>query len=255
MNDRVKDDQALDQTISPDRMMTYKVVNERKLQLHCFDVSSQHPKPFVVFYFGGGWMNGNPTQFYPFSKALNQIGIQCYCAEYRIESMDQTAPNVCVEDAFSAWQFLIEQHKNEGLDLSKSISSGGSAGGHLAALLGCSSGYENAPSRPNAMILYNPVYDNSSDGYGYERVKEWFPKISPLHNVDAKTPENIVFLGSEDDLIPVSTAKDFQQQCQQHGVKSELFIYPNEGHGFFNQGRYSYDDVLEKTISFVKRIL
>ena len=45
------------------------------------------------------------------------------------------------------------------------------------------------------MVLFNPVYDNSEKGYGYSRVKDYWRKISPMHNITKDIPPTIVFLG------------------------------------------------------------
>ena len=43
----------------------------------------------------------------------------------------------------------------------------------------------------------------------------------------------IVFLGSEDKLIPVETAKKFDADLKAAGVQSEVWIYEGQPHGFF----------------------
>ena len=113
-------------------------------------------------------------------------------------------------------------------------------------------------SRPNALLLFNPVYDNGPDGgWAHDRVKDFWKDISPAHNIDAETPPAIVFLGEKDPLIPVSTAKRFQKKMQDAGVKSELHTYPGQPHGFFNQrkgGDKIFLDTLRKTDAFLVSI-
>ena len=36
---------------------------------------------------------------------------------------------------------------------------------------------------PNALVLFNPVYDNGPDGYGHDRVCQVWETFSPLHNI------------------------------------------------------------------------
>ena len=47
----------------------------------------------------------------------------------------------------------------------------------------------SAPNRP-ALALFNPVYDNGPDGYGYSRVKDYWKKISPAHLLTEDVPAN-----------------------------------------------------------------
>ena len=92
-------------------------------------------------------------------------------------------------------------------------------------------------STPNALVLFNPVYDSGPEGYGHDRAKQWFPAISPAHNIRDGIPPAIVFLGTKDSLIPVATAKQFQAKTKAVGSRSELMLFEGQPHGFFNHGR------------------
>ena len=109
-------------------------------------------------------------------------------------------------------------------------------------------------SKPVALLLFNPVYDNGPEnGYGHARIKEWFPAISPAHNITKDDPPAIVFLGSKDKLIPVSVAEKFRDTMKEAGIKSELHIYEGAAHGFFNLGKKpdKFSDTLYKTDAFL----
>jgi len=77
---------------------------------------------------------------------------------------------------------------------------------------------------------------------------------SPAHNISKDDPPSIVFLGENDSLVPVSTAKRFQQRSQEKGIRSDLHTYPDQPHGFFNvgvaDGKY-FRDTLDKSIEFL----
>lgn len=109
-------------------------------------------------------------------------------------------------------------------------------------------------SKANALLLlFNPVYDNEPEGYGHERAKEWFPAISPAHNISKDDPPTIVFFGSKDALVPVSTAKKFDVDLKAVGVKSEVWIYEGQPHGFFNESKSpaSFMDTVLKMDAFL----
>jgi len=92
-------------------------------------------------------------------------------------------------------------------------------------------------SKPNALLLFNPVYDNGPNGYGYSRVRERYKEISPLHNLRKGAPPTIVFLGDRDSLIPVKTAEDYKAKMEAVGARCDLHVYAGQKHGFFNQRR------------------
>ena len=107
-------------------------------------------------------------------------------------------------------------------------------------------------SKPNALLLFNPVYDNGPDGYGYDRVKEYYKEISPLHNIRQGAPPTIVFLGTEDRLIPVSTAHHFQKRMDQADAQCIHHFYDGEPHGFFNYNKKeNFVDTVTKMDQFL----
>ena len=234
-----------DEGAKPSRRITYKKVGDMELQLHVFDPPPKAKKPMgaIVFFFGGGWNGGSPTQFYHQSKYLSQHGLLAISAEYRTKKKGGVQPSECVKDGKAAIRYLRKHAKELGVDPNRIASGGGSAGGHVAAATGTVKGFEHkdedmsVSSRPNAMVLFNPVYDNSKNGYGYERVKDYWKEFSPLHNIDKDTPPAIVFFGSAEKLVKIPVMKEFKAKMESLGIKSELTIYDGPGHGFFNYGR------------------
>ena len=217
--------------------------------------------PAIIFFFGGGWRGGKITQFAPQARHFAQRGMIAVLADYRVESRHGTTPFDAVEDAKSAIRFLRQHAARLGIDPERIVGSGGSAGGHLAAAAAMVDGLE-APgepqrisARPNALVLYNPVFDNGPEGYGYDRVggASRFRDISPLHNIRPGAPPTIVFLGTEDALIPVETAKSYCQKMEKVGSRCELMLYEDQGHGFFNLGRSQ--EHYRKTLEAADRFL
>lgn len=52
----------------PDEMIAYKTVGDVVLKLHVFrpeDHAATDKRSCIVFFFGGGWNSGSPSQFYP----------------------------------------------------------------------------------------------------------------------------------------------------------------------------------------------
>ncbi|MBD3854742.1 MAG: glycoside hydrolase N-terminal domain-containing protein, partial [Acidobacteria bacterium] len=107
-------------------------------------------------------------------------------------------------------------------------------------------------SRPNALVLFNPVFDNGPNGYGHSRVKEYWKEISPLHNIGEDTPPTVVFLGTEDDLVPVKTAENYKALMESYGVRCDLHLYPGQPHGFFN---FNKPENYARTVSETDRFL
>jgi len=228
------------------REIVYKKASGIDLKLHVFEPEKKPDKPVaaIVFFFGGGWVGGTPSQFFRQSAYLASRGMVAISAEYRTKGRGKATPYQCVEDGKSAVRYLRAHAKKLGIDPKRIAAGGGSAGGHVAAAAGTTTAFEaegedlKISSRPNALVLFNPVYDNSPKGYGHSRVKARWKEISPMHNITKDTPPTIVFLGDKDKLIPVKTALDFQARMAKCGVRSELHVYKNKPHGFFNAPDY-----------------
>jgi acetyl esterase/lipase len=149
-------------------------------------------------------------------------------------------------------RYLRVQAARLGIDPGRLAAGGGSAGGHVAAATGMIDGLEEpaeataVSSKPNALALFNPVYNNGpEDGWGHDRVIDYWQEISPAHNITGDDPPAIVFLGTEDNLIPVAVAEKFDADMKAAGLKSELHLYQGQGHGFFNESKGGSDNFLD----------
>lgn len=227
----------------PDSTVVYKTLPDAELRLDVFypaDFDANSLRPAVVFFFGGGWINGDPRQFYTQAKYLTRRGLVAVCADYRTESSHSVQPFECVEDAKSAMRYVRSHAAELGIDSNRLAAAGGSAGGHLAAATAVVTAF-NSPEDdlsvspvPDLLILFNPACDNSEEGYGYDRVSEYWEEFSPMEHLDGEVPPTIIFLGSLDGVFPPERAQLYKERMEASGNLCELLIYENQRHGFFN---------------------
>jgi len=240
----------------------YKQVGDTKLFLHVYSPKghkSSASQPAIVFFFGGGWNGGTPKQFEPHCNHLASQGMVAITAEYRVKSRNKTTPFECVKDGKSAIRWVRENADKLGVDPSRVAAGGGSAGGHVAAATGNCPGLEEngenlkISSKPDALVLFNPVYDNSSKGFGHDRVKPRWKEISPMHNISKGAPPTIVFLGTKDKLIPVDTGQEYDRRMKAVGSQSKLHLYKDATHGFFNKAKKGdhYPDTIAQMDKFL----
>ena len=241
--------------------LLYKQVDSTSLYLYMdypphFDDSKIYPA--IVFFFGGGWIGGTPEHFTPQARYFSQRGMICFRVDYRVQSRHSTTPFESLKDAKSAMRFVRAHAGDLAVDPDRIVASGGSAGGHLAAATALVDGFNEEGEDttisclPNALVLFNPVIDNGPGGYGYERLGDAYRFFSPLHNLKRGAPPTILFLGTEDDLIPVETAKYYKTVMEKVGSRCELFLYEGGKHGFFN---YRNFDNYQKTVNEANRFL
>jgi acetyl esterase/lipase len=249
---------------SAQAQILYKKIDTTQLFLTVYPSSikeSTNISPAMVFFFGGGWNSGTVKQFEPQAIYFSQRGVTCILVDYRVKEKHKTTPFESLKDAKSAIRY-IRTHANElQIDPSKIIASGGSAGGHLAAATALIADYNESTDNtsisciPNALVLFNPVFDNGPGGYGYERIRDAYKRFSPLHNITNGAPPTIVFLGEKDHLVPVETAKYYKTVMEKVKSRCDLFLYEGQEHGFFNYKNLEYyKKTVAETDTFLQSI-
>ncbi len=241
----------------------YKTVDGYDLKMNILypkDFKKGKRYPAVVFFFGGGWHGGDVHQFEQQCRYFASKGMVAMAANYRVKSRNNTTPFDAVEDAKSAVRW-IREHANElGVKKNQIVVAGGSAGGHIAACTGIISGFEapgenlSVSSKPNALVLFNPVINTMPNGYGNKKIGENAQAISPAHHVVSKLPPTLIFHGTEDKTVPYENIVDFQNKMEQEGNICYVVPFEGQGHGFFNYGKSDnlyYEITVEKMESFL----
>ncbi len=223
----------------------YKRIDGRSLKLFIDkppNWKSADRWPAMVFYFGGAWVGGSSGQFLKQSQYLATRGMVGIRVEYRtIPKGNPGPPTMCCADAKSALRYVRAHAAELGIDPQRIATAGGSAGGHLAAFTALVPGLDDPQDdltvscKPNALVLFNPVFNNGPGQWGYGRVGDRYREFSPAHNITPDAPPTVVFLGDRDKLIPVSVLRDFEARIKQAGVRCDTHVYHGAGHGFFNR--------------------
>lgn len=240
----------------------YKNVDgiELKMIMYKPTVSQNVKLPAIVFFFGGGWVGGDPSQFRLQAEYMATRGIIAFCADYRTKSRHSTSPFESVMDAKSAIRYLKIHGDKLGIDIHKIVASGGSAGGHLAA---CTAVIENVneitddvsvSSVPMLLVLFNPVVDTGKKGYGQEKLAGREFELSPVHHITSRVPETLIMHGKDDTIVPYENIHRFNYLMKQQGNKCTLEGYKKQGHGFFNYNRSPkyFKKTLTRTESFLE---
>ena len=241
------------QQIKPEKIL-YKSINEGELNLFIykpskFDIKKKYS--CIVFFHGGGWNSGNPEQFQRQSRYFASRGMVAVSVEYRIRNKHGTSPIQAMEDAKSAIRFIRSNARLLSIDPSKIAAAGGSAGGHLAAVAGNIDLFDNSDedltisSKPNLLILYNPVIDFGT------RKWRWIDNpsdASPIHNISKGSPPTIILTGTNDKIVPVESIMNYKKIMESVGSRCDVILYEDAEHAFFNQGQDFIDTLYESDI-------
>ncbi len=252
----------------PDEIIIFKETPQRDLTLHIFypdNYSEGKDFPVIISFFGGGWVAGDPQQFYGQSDYFASIGMVAISADYRLIGTDGTTPFECVMDGKSAVRWVRENCEMLKIDPNKVVTAGGSAGGHVAV---CTAVIEECEddtnliisSVPNATVLYNPVLNTTKEGYGAEKLVGRETELSPVHNVREGLPPTLVMHGTQDTTVPFQNAVEFVEKMQEYGNNCMLMPAFGENHGFFNGtfrptfGMRNYQRCMEASAEFLSNI-
>lgn len=252
----------------------YKTVNDVELNAWIFQPKPTDKKanrPAAVFFFGGGWRSGSPTQFVPHCQYLAERGMVGIVVDYRVSSRHNVKMTACVADAKSAIRWVRQNADRLGIDPERIVAGGGSAGGHLAAATALLTDFDDPADnkkvscQPNAMLLFNPAlvlapvdgqqFFDEAKVARFKQASGADPeKISPYHSVSANVPPTIIFHGKADTTVPYATADLFANRMKQYGNRCVMVGYEGQGHGFFNAKR-SGDVYYRKTVAEMDKFL
>ena len=246
----------------------YKSIDNIDLNLYVyrpknFDISKIYNS--IVFFHGGAWNTQNIKQFQKQSIYFASRGMIAFIVEYRVTSIHDSTPFQSVEDAKSAIRYIRSNSKSLSLNPEKIAVSGGSAGGHLAAASANISKYDNTnenlmiSSKPNLLILFNPILDTTPDAWGYgsfmrrvgNKITDNPYEISPIHHISKKTPPTIILTGTNDNLVPVIKINEYKNIMTANNVRCDVVFYKDAEHGFFNRGE-DFMDTVYKSDLFLK---
>lgn len=242
------------------RREVFKIIGNDTLYAYIFEPENHHvsaKKPAIVFFHGGGWRRGVSSQFDKQGKYLASREMVVIQADYRVMMRDSITPFECVMDGKAAIRWVRENAIRLGINPEMIAAGGGSAGGHIAAACAHIPGLEHADenynisSLPNALVLFNPVFDNGPNGYRYDLFGAGYKKISPVHNVKKGDPPALVMLGDSDTNVSVVSANFYKQQMDSVGSRCDIKIYPGQKHGFFNKAEEMYTQTLFDTDKFL----
>jgi len=216
-------------------------------------------QPTLIFYHGGGWIGGTKEASFMSIMPWLEMGWNVVNVEYR---MARVAPAPAgVEDALCALRFVVAQAKTYGVDTSRIVVSGESAGGHLALAAGmipASAGFtsvcagggftssDSAVPKVAAIINWYGITD-LNDMLAGPNVRsyavQWLgssagrsdvaKSVSPLTYVRAGLPPILSIQGDADPIVPYSQNVRLRDALTKAGVTNELFTVPGGGHGNF----------------------
>lgn len=255
--------QKLQEQITSICNITYKSVNGQELQLDVFVPSkklgeepwynlTENPTPTLVYYHGGGWVEGD--RFSRFLEVLPYLekGWSVVNVDYRLL---QEAPLLeGIHDCLDALNWVHDHAHQYNFDLTKVYVSGESAGGHLALLTGMMDeksletlfeserrvqvagiiNWFGISDVAKAIDFWNSQeYEQMINQESGEDLNAFHRHISPMAYVSKMVPPVISIHGDADINVPVNQSKTLHEMLDEYGVRNKLIIIPGKKHGGF----------------------
>lgn len=206
-------------------------------------------RPGVVFIHGGGWQNLHPFLHIRHANALAARGYVTATISYRL--FPEGTVEDAVADAKCAVRWMRANAERTGLDASRLAVAGGSAGGHLAAMIATTpgrfegtGGHGDESSAAHAAVLWYPVTDllvpgATFEGFeagvrtvsGTDDVSE-LRRLSPVSQVTPATPPTLTLAGDQDELTAPVMLRQYHVELDRHGVENELRLFEGKAHAW-----------------------
>lgn len=218
-------------------------------------ISGPGPFPLIIWLHGGGWRQGDRKDYHSGVRGFAKLGWAGATVQYRFAPKHKFPAQI--DDVRMALAFLRAHAKEYNLDPERIAVTGGSAGGHLALLLGLAPDKDGqfAPGI-RAVVSYAGPTDFRSwhiDEGGEKVLRSVVPggwaemiadllgttdrtapimaEVSPLTYVRKGNPAVLSLQGSADNLCPPQQAELLHAALKKAGVTEKLVIYEGAGHG------------------------
>ena len=226
--------------------------------------------PAVVLLHGGGWIRGDKRQAreIEIGTTLAENGFVAASVNYDMTPAGKYPANL--KDCKNAVRFLRANSKQLGIDPNRIAVSGGSAGGHLALMVGYtaddpslspSSPYPGVSDRVQAVVDMYGVADipnrrktdaqgNPTELIGMDKLiltvfgdEETAKAASPINHVSKDVPPTLILQGRRDQSVDHDQSINLAEALKKAGASVELVILENAGHSF----SFKYSKAKSKT--------
>ena len=204
------------------------------------------PRPVILYVHGGGWQGGDKSNGPAFRFAAK--GYAVASMNYRF-SQHATFP-AQIYDCKAAVRWLRANARKYGLDADHIGAWGGSAGGHLVALLGTTAGVkelegpggnEEQSSRVQAVVDWFGPTDFLTVGAKETRTqllggdpqtnKEKALKASPMTYVSKDAAPFLIMHGDGDETVPIAQSETFAAALKKAGADATFVVIKGGKHG------------------------
>lgn len=260
----------LGQRLFDSKLPVSRIENELadNIPVRIYFPASNTPRPAIVYFHGGGFaLYGLDSHDWLCRRLCHMNDMVVISVDYRL-APEHTFP-AAHEDAWNAFQWVVDNARRLSIDPSRIAVAGDSAGGNLSACLAHRCRKEGVSLW--AQLLLYPFIDGrlknpsiTRNGQGYLLTREalfWFqktyvpreedrclPEVSPCFETEfSKLAPALILTAQYDPLLDDGFL--YAEQLRSAGVRVSYREYPRLVHGFMNipfvarEARWAFDDI------------
>ncbi len=245
----------------------FAVVDGKSLKLDLYlPAGGREKRPAVICIHGGGWSKGDKKDVH-IARGMAEHGIVAVCPNYRLSG--EAKHPAQVNDCRSAVRWTRKNAEAYRIDVERLGVYGGSAGGHLALMVGAldDDPNEKVSARVHAVCSWFGGADftkGAGDDGGFVRMvgasfsekPELYREASPVTHVSKDDPPVVMFHGEKDKVVPIRHSEAMLQALQAAGVDAELVRVKNANHGFTGENvSLGLREITARTVEFFEKRL
>lgn len=234
------------QNIQKERIM-YALRGGEEMYFNFFRTQSEKPAPCIIVIHTGGWDSGSPDEFETMNHYLASRGYAVAAISYRFAPKWKWPAQK--EDAFAAMSFLKKNAEKLGIDSSRFVLFGRSAGGQIAeavaysandsSIKGCIAFYTPADLNfayehlsPEPDILDSKTLLENYLGGPQQSASPNYDDASSYNHVSSTTPPTLLIHGAKDPLTWYKQSERLSKKLTERSIPNLYLELPWGTHAF-----------------------
>lgn len=234
------------------------------LERHGFDVyrpRGSGPHAVVVFFYGGGWEEGERGMYRFVGAALAAAGVLAVIPDYRVYPAVRLQG--LLEDGAAAVRWARDHAAQFGGDPQRLVLMGHSAGGHIAGMLALDASWLSRVGLDSAAVRgwiglagpydFEPDTPNRRAILGRDRQQS-----QPIGFPRADAPPALLGVPRHDQVVDPGNATRLARRIAEVGGRAEVRTYPRTDHasilGAFSPALRFLGPVFRDAVSFIRTV-
>ena len=254
----------LPDSVSVEANIPYDQYKQTVLDIMQPKAASTRKRPGVIVIHGGGWTGGQKEAMVE-RYCLPYLGKGFVVANVEYRLADVAPAPAAVMDVLKAANWFRENAGKYNVDRKRIVVTGGSAGGHLALMVGMANKAAKVGKPANVAAVVNvygiaDVADQVEGPNVRDYAVKWLPeqpgrielarRLSPISYVRRDLPAILTIHGDADETVPYEQGVNLTKALREAGADAQMISVPRGKHGFTKE---QWAELLPQIFTFLER--